>query len=476
MTNKSAVQSEGIDVLPELTAGARIHIIGVSGSGMSAIARVLLERGAYLVSGSDRNVSAVGRALRDLGATIYEGHRAEQVDGADIVFASSAVPADNVEVQAARARGIPVLKRPQMLGWLTGSQRTVAVAGTHGKTTTTGLIALTLLKAGLDPSFIVGGVLPSLEANARAGRGAHFVIEADEYDRTFLGLRPELAVVTNVEMDHPDCYPTYEDVLAAFAAFVRRVTAGGCVVACSDDAGVRRLLASLPAGLRVVRYGLEPGADLRARQVRANGAGFDFDLEIPGAWGGHYELRLAGVHNVCNALAAIAVAQELHVDPRALRQILATFAGVARRFEVKGEAAEVTVIDDYAHHPTQIQTIVAAAHARYPGRTIWAVFQPHTFSRTLALLDDYRRSFHGAEHVLIMPIYAARELDRHEVTSDDLVRGNGHPDMRSVPNLQAAVDELGRNVRAGDVVLVMGAGDSYRVGEGVLDILRERER
>lgn len=469
----SACRTGRVEV-PEVPAGAHIHIVGIGGSGMSAIARVLLERGGYRVSGSDRSLSEVGRALAGLGATVYDGHRAEQVGDADLVVVSSAVPADNVEVLAAQARGIPVVKRPQFLTWLTQGYRVIAVAGTAGKTTTTAMVAMLLKEAGLDPSFIIGGVLPGAETNAHAGRGEHLVIEADEYDRTFLALSPQVAVVTNVEWDHPDCYPTYADVQAAFADFVRRTKPDGVVVACGDDAGARALVAGLRAERRVLCYGLGEGCDVRAADVEQRGMEQSFALLAGGERRGRLKLAVPGWHNLRNALAACAVAEVLGLPLAVLGRALAGYRGVARRFELKGEVGGITVIDDYAHHPTKIRATLAAARACFPGRTIWAVYQPHTFSRTQALLEEYRHSFTDADHVLITPIYAARERDDHRVSSADLVRGAGHADMRCVDDLEAATDVLVNSLKAGDVVVTMGAGDSYRVGEGVLSTLRER--
>ncbi len=476
MSGTTEAQSEGHAGVPAIPAGAHIHIVGIGGSGMSAIARVLLERGDLRISGSDRSLSDVGRSLSSLGAVVYEGHDARQVGEADLVFVSSAIPADNAEVQAARGRGIPVIKRPQVLAWLTQGFETIAVAGTAGKTTTTAMVAHLLLRAGLDPSFIIGGVLPGLETNAHAGRGRHFVIEADEYDRTFLGLQPAMAIVTNVEWDHPDCYPAYSDVQAAFAAYLQRVIPSGCVIACTDDPGARELVAGLPRGRRVISYGLDEGAQVRAAGVQSGGLGQDFDLLLAGQRRGRYSLQAPGLHNVRNALAALGVAQELQIPEGIARDALAMYRGVDRRFEVKGEVGGITVIDDYAHHPTKIRATLAAARAHYPGRTIWAVYQPHTFSRTRALLEDYRRSFGDADHVLVTPIYAAREKDEGRVSSADLVRGANHRDMRCVPGLEAAIAELVRHVEAGDVVVVMGAGDSFRVGEGMLSEMREKTR
>ena len=469
-------QGNGYSEGPAIQPGAHIHIVGIGGIGMSAIARVLLEGGGYRVSGSDRSLSEVGRSLADLGAEVYDGHRAEQLGDAEVVFVSSAIPMDNPEVQAAQVRGIPVLKRPQVLAWLTKPYRTIAVAGTHGKTTTTAMIACLLLEEGLDPSFIVGGILPGLATNARFGKGPFFVIEADEYDRTFLGLQPAVAVVTSVEMDHPDCYPTYEDVQAAFAAYLERVPREGCIVACGDDPGVRRLLARRWGSRRIIRYGFGEACAVRAVGVEANGLGYDFDWVVDGVGRGRFSLQIPGLHNVCNALAVLSVARELGISEEVAREVLRSFSGVARRFEFKGEVGGVTVIDDYAHHPTEIRATLAAARARFNGRTIWAVFQPHTFSRTRALLEEYRQSFGDADHVLVTPIYAAREQDTKQVTGADLVDGASHKDMRYVPDLQSAIAELIRDLKAGDVVVTMGAGDGYRVGEGVLSILRGRAK
>lgn len=467
------MRGERYSNLAEVPAGAHIHIVGIGGTGMSAIARVLLERGDYRISGSDRSLSEAGRALQGLGATVYDGHRAEQVDGADLLFVSSAVPADNIEVRAAWAKGVPVVKRPQVLAWLTKAYETIAVAGTHGKTTTTAMIAQLLLQAGMDPSFIIGGLLPGIGTNARAGRGRYFVIEADEYDRTFLELRPQIAVVTNVEHDHPDCYPTYADVQAAFAAFVRGVRKGGCVLACADDPGAAALLEGLPAGRRGVRYGLGAGNDVAAVRVEHNGLP---SFELAGERPGRFALQVPGLHNVQNALACLGVARELGISDETARVALASYRGVARRFELKGEVDGVTVIDDYAHHPTEIRATLSAARARFGQRAIWAVFQPHTFSRTETLLAEYRQSFADADHVLVTPIFAARERDGQRVSSADLVRDVSHPDMRCVDGLKAAAELLARDLVAGDVLVTMGAGDSYRVGEEILSMLQERLR
>ena len=446
--------------------GDRVHLIGIGGIGLSAIAKVLLEEG-YQVSGSDLKLSPITDALAKLGATIHQGHRAENVDGADLVIASSAIPPDNPEVLEAKRRGIPVVKRDRILGEMTRGRYTIAVAGSHGKTTVAAMLALILTEAGLDPSFIVGGILRNLGTNARAGRGRHFVVEADEYDRTFLGLRPDIAVVTNIEMDHPDCYPTVEDMVEAFREFVSLVPDGGCVVGCGDEGRVRELMEA--HGGEAITYGLGEGVDWRAVKVRPNElGGHDFVALHNGRAAGEFGLRIPGLHNVQNALAALAVAHRLGLDLEGVTETLRNFRGTKRRFEVKGEAGGVTVIDDYAHHPTQIRTTLRAARERYPGRTIWAIFQPHTFSRTKALLKDFAASFADADHVVVTDIYPAREFDDLGVSAADIVARMDHPDARHIADLDDVVAYLLPRLQPGDVLITLGAGDGYKVGEMVL--------
>lgn len=454
-------------------AGRHIHFIGIGGAGLSAIARVLMERGAT-VSGSDLSLSPTVEALAREGARVYIGHWAENVAGADVVIASSAVREDNVEVQAARAAGIPVLRRAQVLGQLMEGHIGIAVAGTHGKTTTTAMIATILWEAGLDPTFIVGGTLVGAGINARAGGGPHFVIEADEYDRTFLGLAPRIAVVTNVEHDHPDCYPTFADFRAAFAEFVARIPPDGLLVACWDHPVAQELGRERQArGGRVAFYGREKGAEWTARRVHANpSSGTDFYAVRSGRTLGEVRVRVPGEHNVLNALAALAVAEEVGVPFPTARAALSGFRGVGRRFEVKGEAEGVVVVDDYAHHPTEIRATLAAARQRFPGRPIWAVWQPHTYSRTKVLLEEFAGAFDGADHVVVLPIYAARESDTLGVSSADVVARMPHPDARVVGSREEAVALLGTEVRPGDVVLTLGAGDGDKVGEWLLEVLK----
>jgi UDP-N-acetylmuramate--alanine ligase len=447
---------------------ARVHLIGIGGIGLSAIAKVLLEEG-YRVSGSDLKLSPITDALADMGATIYQGHRAENVGDTDLVIVSSAIPAGNPEAAAARARGIPVVKRGWMLGRMMEGRFGIAVAGSHGKTTITAMTALLLTEAGLDPTFIVGGILENLGTNAKAGRGEHFVVEADEYDRTFLGLRPRIAVVTNIEMDHPDCYPELDDLVEAFREFLHLVPADGCVIGCGDEERVKGVLAAKGQGADVVTYGLDEGVDWRAVDVQPNeGGGHSFVALHEGQPVGEFTLRIPGLHNVQNALAVIAVAHQLRLDLAVVGKTLRSYRGVQRRFEVKGEVNGIVVIDDYAHHPTQIRTTLRAARESYPGRTLWAAFQPHTYSRTKALLGEFAESFADAGHVVVTDIYPAREFDDLGVSAADIVARMRHPDARYIPGLNEAADHLFDHLKPGDVLITLGAGDGYKVGEKVL--------
>jgi UDP-N-acetylmuramate--alanine ligase len=454
--------------------GGRVHFIGIGGAGLSAIARVMMERGAQ-VSGSDLVLSPVAAALARDGARVYVGHSAEQVSGADRVIVSSAVPDENVELTAAREAGIPIYRRSQILGEMMEGHLGVAVAGTHGKTTTTAMIASIFWEGGLDPTFIVGGVVSHLGTNARAGSGPFFIVEADEYDETFLALRPHVAVVTNVEHDHPDCYPTFEDFRRAFEEFVALLPPDGLLVAGWDQPVARELgQARAARGLPVAFYGLAEDATWRAEEVRPNFAGgSDFLAVREGRVLGLVRLRVPGRHNVSNAIAALAVADHLGVPFPTARSALTGFRGVGRRFELKGEADRVTVVDDYAHHPTEIRATLAAAREQYPERPLWAVWQPHTYSRTQVLVDEFAQAFDQADHVVVLPIYPAREQQPLGVSSADVVARMRHPDVRLVDSLEGAVVLLATEVQPGGVVLTLGAGDGDRVGEWLLSALRE---
>jgi UDP-N-acetylmuramate--alanine ligase len=334
------------------------------------------------------------------------------------------------------------------------------------------MIASILLEAERNPTFIVGGVLAGLETNARAGNGSLFVIEADEYDCTFLSLKPEVAVITNVEHDHPDCYPTFADFRAAFEEFAALVPLGGLLAACWDDPVAREIGEDQAKEKLVTFFGLDKGATWRAEEIHPNFAGgVDFLAVREGETRGLVRLRVPGAHNVSNALAALVVAEFLGVPFRVSREALTAFRGVARRFEIKGEADGTVVVDDYAHHPTEIQATLAAARERFPTGRIWAVWQPHTYSRTKQLLAGFAASFGEANHVIVLPIYPARETDTLGVNASDVVRAMEHVDVRAAESMDEAVTWLGTEVRPGDVVLTLGAGDGNRVGDWLLEIL-----
>ncbi len=451
------------------------HFVGIGGIGLSAIAKVLLEQG-HQVSGSDQKLSPLALALAKLGATVYEGHDAARLGQPDAVIVSSAVPFNNPEIAAAEQRGIPVMKRDRLLGEMMAGKTGIAVAGTHGKTTTSSLIAHTLVALGQEPTFIVGGVLGNLGTNAQAGKGPHFVIEADEYDLAFLGLRPQVAVVTHLEHDHPDCFPTVEDVEAAFRQFLALTPPDGCIIGCADVPRVAKLLQETRIRLaapQVWTYGLAAASDWRAMNLIVNDAGgHDFGIlrREGGRMIGRFRLPVPGIHNIKNAVAAVAVAHRLGLNLATVANALAAFRPTARRFELKGMADGVTVIDDYAHHPTEIRATLAAARERFPNRIVWAVFQPHTYSRTQALWEGFATSFTDADRVVVLNVYPAREAatDFPGVTTAALVAHMRHPNVRHAETQDAAVAHLLYGLQSGDVLITLGAGDGYLIGECVL--------
>jgi UDP-N-acetylmuramate--alanine ligase len=445
-----------------------IHLIGIGGTGLSAIARVLHERG-MAVSGSDRQASPLSDALQALGVRVTIGHRPENVNGATLIVRSSAIPDTNPEVERARQRGIPVLKRADFLGELMAGKTCIAIAGTHGKTTTTALTAFLLTRLGFDPSYIVGGTVRNLGNNARAGQGPHFVIEADEYDRMFHGLTPHIAVITNVEHDHPDCFPTPEDFTAAFRGFAGGIDPQGTLLAFGDDPVARSLAGQSRAARRAtVTYGFTPDNHLRAHNLSpVEGAGFAFDVAWHGRELGRVQLQVPGQHNVLNALAVLGIGITLGLGFDRMEPILREFHGAGRRFEVLGEAGGVTIIDDYAHHPTEIRATIAAAAARYPSRPLWALWQPHTFSRVQALWAEFAACFWQAQHVIVTDVYAARETAPRDFSLAGLIEAMGHMDARHVSGLGAAAEHLAGRLSAGDVLLVLSAGDADAVSAQV---------
>jgi UDP-N-acetylmuramate--alanine ligase len=444
--------------------------VGIGGIGISAIARVLLEQGCA-VSGSDLHMSAVAQALADSGAKVSIGHDAAQVGDADALLISSAIPATNPEVIEARQRGIPVYKRSEFLGQLMADKLGVAVAGTAGKTTTTSMLAWILIQADLDPTFIVGGVIDGLHTNARAGQGQHFIIEADEYDRMFLGLKPTVAAVTTLEHDHPDCYPTFAEMQEAFEQFTDLVPADGLIVGCGDHPAVASLLQS-KRHVAVQTCGLDSRNDWHTLEVWPNPlGGHDFEVCHDKSYWGCARLQVPGVHNVQNALVALGIADWLGVERETICRALTAFSGVGRRFEVRGQAGGITVIDDYGHHPTKIRATLSAARTRYGARPLWAVFQPHTYSRTKTLWDEFRTCFAQADHVVVLDVYAAREKDTLGVHAATLAAEIDHPDARYISSFETAADYIVSHVEPEAVVITLSAGDGNEVGVQVLEKL-----
>jgi UDP-N-acetylmuramate--alanine ligase len=440
-----------------------IHFVGIGGAGMAGIAEVLLNLG-YSVSGTDLKLSAVTERLRSLGARVEEGHDAAHLRDADVVVVSSAVATDNPEIVAAHARRIPVVRRAEMLGELMRFRYGIAIAGTHGKTTTTSLIASVLAEAGVDPTFVIGGRLASANANAKLGLGQYLVAEADESDASFLHLQPMIAVVTNIDADH---LGSYENDLGrlkqGFLEFLHNVPFYGLAVLCSDDANTRELIPAL--GRRVVSYGFGERADIRASNVERLGLRTRFLVESAGRQPLTIELNLPGMHNVLNSLAAVAVAAELGLGDAPLQKALAEFSGVDRRLQVQGTvttaAGRVTFVDDYGHHPTELAATIAAARDAWPGRRLVVCFQPHRFTRTLALLDDFAQVLSTVDALVLTNVYSAGEhplagADGKSLARAVRVRGAVEPvfvdDVSDLPTV------LGQILRADDVVLTLGAG------------------
>ncbi len=433
---------------------------------MSGIAEVLLTLG-YKVSGSDLKESPVTQRLQKLGARIFTGHAAENISGAQVVVTSTAVATQNPEVLTARSLGIPVIPRIEMLAELARLKYTIAVAGTHGKTTTTSMVASVLQSGGLDPTVVVGGRLKHVDSGAVLGKGEFLVAEADESDGSFLKLSPALAIITNIDNDHLDYYGTFEKICEAFVDYSARVPFYGCVIVCLDDPHIRAQLGRMTR--RIVTYGIDAQARCRAKNIHVDGGGTWFEAVWDETSLGTVRLRVPGRHNVLNSLAAIAVGQELGIPFGKVIEGLGVFEGVGRRLELKGERAGITVIDDYGHHPTEIRATLSALRERYPSRRLVVLFQPHRFSRTQSLWGDFANSFRQADQVYVLDIYAAGEKPIDGVTADLITSEmrKTHPSA-SYLALPREFENFRRSLQPGDVVITLGAGDVWKYGEQVV--------
>jgi len=459
-----------------LIPGQHIHFVGIGGTGLSAIANLLLQQG-FQITGSDKASNQNTRQLRTLGAKIFKGHDAVHVGNAELLVVSSAVSKDNVEVLAAQAQNIPVYKRNHIIAAIMDGHINIAVAGTHGKTTTTSMIAHILKATEQNPSYIVGGIMGNTGKNAEIGRGKSFIIEADEYDNMFLGLEPTIAVVTNIEFDHPDFFATPNHLVSSFSKFIGLLPKNGKLIACVDDhttqifANNRRIV-----GLPTITYGVKNRrAEWRAVNISTNGKYTSFDVKNGQEDMGTVLLNVPGIHNVQNALAALVVAYDQGVDFTKAADALAQFKTTGRRFDVRSDINDIAVIDDYAHHPTAIRTTINAAKARYPKRKIWAVWQPHTFSRTKQLMDAFTRSFDKADHAIITPIYASREMPLEGVNNLAIIANMKHKSVHATESLDDTVKYLKEHVKSPAVILIMSAGDAPEIGEKFIKAQKEPE-
>jgi len=448
-----------------------IHFVGIGGIGMSGIAELLLNLG-YKVSGSDLQTSEITERLKGLGGIIFAGHGADQINGADVVVTSSAVGRDNPEVLAAERISIPVIPRAEMLAELMRLKYSVAIAGAHGKTTTTSMVASILAQGGLDPTVVIGGKLKGIGSNAVLGKGDFIVAEADESDGSFLKFSPAIAVVTNIDREHLDYYQDLETIKAVFLDFIDRIPFYGLAILCLDNESIQDLIPKIKK--RYTTYGMSSQADFQIRDVAYEKRRSCFSVYRQGHKLGRFTLNLPGIHNVYNATASIAAGLELDVSVDAIKSALQTLEGVQRRLEIKGEVNGITVVDDYGHHPTEIKTTLQAIEECWPDNRKIIVFQPHRYTRTQALFDDFTRSFYQSDVLLVLPIYAAGEQNIEGVTGRKLCEGikaHGHKEVLYSEGQEDAIAYLRENLKPGDVLLTLGAGDVWQVGTEILKAL-----
>ena len=448
-----------------------IHFVGIGGIGMSGIAEVLLNLG-YKVSGSDMKESDTTERLRKLGGDIFIGHNAANITSPHVVVISSAVKSDNVEVIAAREKQVPVIPRAEMLAELMRLKYGVAIAGAHGKTTTTSMVATVLAAGGIDPTVVIGGKLNSIGTNAKLGQGEFLVAEADESDGSFLKLSPTIAVVTTIDEEHLDYYKDISEIKAAFLEFINKVPFYGVAVLCLDQPHIQSLLPLVEK--RYQTYGMSSQADYQAKEVSLKPLGSRFKVVHHGQDLGWFELSVPGVHNINNSIAAIAVARELDIDLEVIRKALKDFSGVQRRFTIKGEVNGIIVVDDYGHHPTEVKATLAAAAAGLERRVV-VVFQPHRYTRTQHLLEQFFTAFHQADKLVLLDIYAAGEKPIPGISGQvlcDGIKKYGHKDVTFMPDREKVIAHMASVLRKGDLMITLGAGDVWKIGEQVLEKLK----
>ncbi|MCX7770338.1 MAG: UDP-N-acetylmuramate--L-alanine ligase [Proteobacteria bacterium] len=449
----------------------KIHFVGIGGIGMSGIAEVLNNLG-YKVSGSDIKETDTTKRLEGLGIKVYYGHKPENIRDTEVLVVSSAIKKDNPELLEAKRLGIPVILRAEMLAELMRMKYSILIAGTHGKTTTSSLIAHMMHNGGMDPTLIVGGKLNNFGTNAKLGQGTFVVAEADESDGSFLLLSPTIAVVTNIEREHMDHYGTYENLERAFIDFLNKVPFYGLNIVCLDNAGVQKIIPKL--NRRVITYGLSHQADLRAENIINKERESEFDVIYFGESLGRFKISIPGKHNVLNSLASIAVGLELGMDIEKMKESFITFRGIQRRFQIKGEEKGIVVVDDYGHHPTEIKATLDTARNFWKGRVI-ALFQPHRYTRTQDLFEEFLTSFYDADVVLVMDIYSASEDEIPGVSGLALaegIRAFGHKNSFYVGDKDTALNFLRNFIKEGDLLITLGAGDVYKVGEKLLEELK----
>lgn len=450
-----------------------IHFVGIGGIGMSGIAEVLHNLG-YEITGSDIKDSETTKRLRSLGIRIFIGHNRENVNDAHVVVISSAVSEDNPEVIEAKKRSIPVIPRAEMLAELGRLKYSILVAGAHGKTTTTSLIATLLGDGGLDPTVVIGGKLKSMGSNAKLGQGDYMVAEADESDGSFLKLNPTIAVITNIDKEHLDYFKDLENLKTAFLSFVNKVPFYGTAIICLENEHIKDIMPSIKR--RFITYGFTEDADIYARDIQNHGTKMSYEAVYKGLSLGRFDIPIPGRHNVLNSLASIAVSMELQIPLELIRRSLSGFCGIQRRFELKGEYSGIKIFDDYGHHPSEIRATLSAARECFKDNRIFVIFQPHRFTRTRDLMDEFAKSFNSVNRLFLIDIYAAGEKPIDGVNSENLyykIKEVGLENVTYISDRERLINTVVSNLRSGDVLITLGAGDVYKIAEEIIDRLKD---